>query len=97
MPLVPQSTLGLTTPSRPAIKIDTPSGAVIKVGHTWHRLKAGLPIHPGAEHQNSMLGVRQQTPPTPGGEAVGLCLPFFFRYIMASNKVVLRVRPQTGR
>lgn len=62
----------------PAISIDTHSGPVIKVGHTWHRLKAGLLVHPGAEHQNSKLGVRQQTPPTPGGEAFGLCLPFFF-------------------
>jgi hypothetical protein len=77
MPLAPQYTIGLAVPSHPAIKIDTPSGPVINVRHTWHRLKAGLPVHPGAEHQNSMLGVRQQTPPTPGGEAFGLCLPFF--------------------
>ena len=49
---------GLTAPPRRAINIDTRSGPVIKVEYTWHRLKAGLPIHPGAEHQNSMLGVR---------------------------------------
>lgn len=58
MPSVPQSTLGLTRLPTLAIKIDTRSAPVIKVGHTWHRLKAGLLTHPGAEHQNSMLGGR---------------------------------------
>jgi hypothetical protein len=38
--------------------------------HTWHRLNAGLLGHPGAGTPNFLLGVRQQTPPTPGGEGL---------------------------
>ena len=51
---------------------------MITVAHTWHRLNAGLPVHPGAEHQNSywMSGNKPHPPREVG--AFGACLPFLF-------------------
>jgi len=47
------------------------------MGHTWHRLNAGLLSHPGAGTPKFLLGGRQQTPPTPGGGSLWLLPPVF--------------------
>lgn len=50
-------------PSR--IKVDTSFARMISVEHTWHRLRRRFAEAPGAEHQNSKLGVFGNKPHPP--------------------------------
>jgi len=60
------------------------------MGHTWHRLNAGLLSYPGAGTPKFLLGGRQQTPPTPGGGSLWALTSRF--YFTLSNSEVSRVR-----
>jgi hypothetical protein len=48
------------------------------MGYTWHRLKAGLLRHSGAEHQNSYWVPGNKPHPPREVDASGFHLPFYF-------------------
>lgn len=65
------SSKGARNPRSPApigpsrIKVDTSFARMISVEHTWHRLRRRFAEAPGAEHQNSKLGVFGNKPHPP--------------------------------